>query len=146
MDWKDSTHVLYLMTDHPMIQLPSLYKVIISLHSIYTQYNLNISPAPSPPSDVSVSQNGLDSILVSWTPSEEFIVTGYIIFYQQQDVAVNSDSVTIDDSAVNSTIITGLMIGAIYSISIVATSNTLPSTVTIVPDIIIGNMITVLDI
>ena len=39
-----------------------------------------------------------------------------------------------------STIITGLMIGATYSISIVATSNTLPSTET-TDDI--GNMITV---
>ena len=86
---------------------------------------------------MSVSQNGLDSILVSWTVSGESIVTGYIISYQQQD-GVHSDSVT----AVTSTIITGLMIGATYSISIVATSNTLPSTET-TDDITIGNMITV---
>ena len=92
---------------------------------------------------MSVSQNGLDSILVSWTVSGESIVTGYIISYQQQDGA-HSDSVTVDDTAVTSTIITGLMIGATYSISIVATSNTLPSTETTVPDdITIGNMITV---
>ena len=70
-------------------------------------------------------------------------MTGYIISYQQQD-GVQSDSVTVDDTAVTSTIITGLMIGATYSISIVATSNTLPSTETTVPDdITIGNMITV---
>ena len=86
---------------------------------------------------MSVSQNGLDSILVSWTVSGESIVTGYIISYQQQD-GVHSGSVT----AVTSTIITGLMIGATYSISIVASSNTLPSTET-TDDITIGNMITV---
>ena len=98
--------------------------------------------APSPPSDVSVSQNGLDSILVSWTVSGESIVTGYIISYQQQD-GVHTGSVTVDDTAVTSTIITGLMIGATYSISIVATSNTLPSNETSLPDItIIGNVIT----
>ena len=92
---------------------------------------------------MSVFQNGLDSILVSWTVSGESIGTGYIISYQQLD-GVHSDSVTVDDTAVTSTIITGLVIGATYSISIVATSNTLPSTETTVPDdITIGNMITV---
>ena len=92
---------------------------------------------------MSVSQNGLDSILVSWTVSGESIVTGYLISYQQQD-EVHCDSVTVDDTAVTSTIITGLMIGATYSISIVATSNSLHSTETTVPDdITIGNMITV---
>ena len=70
-------------------------------------------------------------------------MTGYIISYQQQD-GVHSDPVTVNDTAVNSVIINGLMIGATYSISIVATSNTLPSTETTVPDdITIGNMITV---
>ena len=69
-------------------------------------------------------------------------MTGYIISYQQQD-GVHTGSVTVDDTAVTSTIITGLMIGATYSISIVATSNTLPSTET-TDDITIGNiMITV---
>ena len=87
---------------------------------------------------MSVSQNGLDSILVSWTVSGESIVTGYIISYQQKD-GVHSGSVTVDDTAVSSTIITGLMIGATYSISIVATSNTLPSTET-TDDTTIGNM------
>ena len=90
---------------------------------------------------MSVSQNGLDSILVSWTVSGESIVTGYIISYQQQD-GVHTGSVTVDDIAVTSTIITGLMIRATYSISIVATSNKLPSTET-TDDITIGNMITV---
>ena len=92
--------------------------------------------APSPPSNVIVSQNGLESLLVSWTAGES-IVTGYIISYQQQD-GVHSDSVAVNET-VTSTIITGLMIGATYSISIVATSNTLPSNETIAQNITIGN-------
>ena len=90
--------------------------------------------APSPPSNVIVSQNGLESLLVSWTGGES-IVTGYIISYKQQD-EVHSDSFT---ETVTSTIITGLMIGTTYSISIVATSSTLSSNVTTAPDITIGN-------
>ena len=67
-------------------------------------------------------------------------MTGYIISYQQQD-GVHSDSVNVNET-VTSTIITGLMIGATYSISIVATSNTLPSDETTASDITIGNVIT----
>ena len=90
---------------------------------------------------MSASQNGLDSVLVSWTSSGESIVTGYIISYQQQD-GTHTGSETAADTD-TSTIITGLMIGATYSISIVATSNTLPSTETTAPDdITIGNVIT----
>ena len=122
--------------------LPELYQscllYLIKICSVLYAWLYNT--APSPPSEVSISQNGLDSILVSWTVSGESIVTGYIISYQQQD-GVHTDSVTVDDTAVTSTIITGLMIGATYSISIVATSNTLPSTET-TDDITIGNMIT----
>ena len=67
-------------------------------------------------------------------------MTGYIISYQQQDGG-HSDSVTVNESdTVTSTIITGLLIGATYSISVVSTSNTLPSDETTVPDITIGNM------
>ena len=93
-----------------------------------------LSVAPSPPSGVSVSQNGLNSLLVSWTSGEP-AVTGYIISYQTLDGG-HSGSVT--NETATSTIITGLMTGATYSISIVATSSTLPSTETTAPDITIG--------
>ena len=62
-------------------------------------------------------------------------MTGYIISYQQQNRGHNG-SVNVD--IVTSTIITRLTIGATYSFSIVATSNTLPSTKTTVTDITIG--------
>ena len=98
---------------------------------------INFYAAPSPPSDVDVSQNGLESLLVSWTASGESIVTGYIISYKQQD-GVHSGSVNVNETVI-STIITGLMIGATYSISVVATSSTLPSNETIPQKITIGN-------
>ena len=89
---------------------------------------------------MSVSQNGLNSLLISWS-SGESIVTGYIISYQQQNGGHNG-SVNVD--IVTSTIITRLTIGATYSFSIVATSNTLPSTKTTVTDITIGIIYTLL--
>ena len=96
---------------------------------------MSLYPAPSPPSGVSVSLNGLNSLLVSWTLGEP-AVTGYIISYQTLDGG-HSGSMNIYQTA-TTTIITGLMTGATYSISTVATSSTLPSTETIAPDITIG--------
>jgi len=81
-------------------------------------------------------QNGLDSALVSWTaPSGGAAVTGYTIYYQQEGGERSSVSAEASDT---STTISGLIEGAIYSINIVATSNTLPSTVTGPQTITIG--------
>ena len=88
-------------------------------------------PAPSPPSNVSVSQNGLNSLLVTWTPSQGPDVTGYTIYYQQQD---GGPSGSVEAGQYDTSItIPGLIVGATYSISIVANSSTLPSTVTTGP-------------
>ena len=91
-----------------------------------TSYIIKLfSPAPSPPSDVTVSQNGLDSVLVSWTPpSGEPAVTGYIIYYQQDGEQRLSLSA---ESTATIAIITGLTAGATYSVTMTATSTTLPS-------------------
>ena len=92
--------------------------------------------APSPPSDVSVSQNGLGSILVSWTPpSGEPAVTGYIIYYQQDGGQRLSQSFGFTDTTAT---ITELIVGATYSLTIVATSSTLPSNETEAEDITLG--------
>ena len=96
---------------------------------------ISIYTAPSPPSGVSVSQNGLNSLLVSWTSGEP-AVTGYVISYQTLD-GEYSGPVNENETA-TSIIITGLMTGATYSISIVAFSSTLNSTETTAPDITIG--------
>ena len=78
---------------------------------------------PPPPSDVRVSQNGVNSILVTWTPSEGPDVTGYTVHYQQIDGGQNGSVIATDTSV----IITGLMVGGTFSISVSANSNPLPS-------------------
>ena len=106
-----------------------IVSVLVSLHS-------PSPPAPSPPSAVSVSQNGLDSVLVSWTPpSGEPDVTGYIIYYQQDGGQRLSENAGATATTVT---ITGLIAGATYSIIMVATSSTLPSTETAVQTVTIG--------
>ena len=93
-------------------------------------------PAPDSPSGLTISQNGLDSVLVSWAASSGgAIVTGYAIYYQQE--GEERSSVSVGASATSATI-SGLIEGATYSITIVATSNTLPSTVTGPQTITIG--------
>ena len=90
---------------------------------------MDLPPAPSPPSGVTVSQNGVGSVHVSWTPpSRGPAVTSYIIYYQQQDGGHNGSEMA--GATATTATITGLMTGATYSITMVATSSTLPSTVT----------------
>ena len=97
----------------------------------------NAPTAPSPPSGLSVFQNGLDSALVSWTaPSGGAAVTGYVIYYQQEDGGQwLSESA---EASASTMTITGLIAGAIYSVTMVATSSTLPSTETAALSVAIG--------
>ena len=63
-------------------------------------------------------------------------MTGYIIYYQQEDGGQRlSESA---EAAATTTTITGLIAGATYSITMVATSSTLPSTETAALDVTIG--------
>ena len=118
---------------------------------LFPFFLLLLSPVPSPPSGVMVSQNGLNSLLVTWIPSAGPAVTGYTIFYQQQDggesgsaetweIDTNegeSGSVEVGETDTSVTI-TGLMRGATYALSIVANSNTLPSKIIAGPDLTIS--------
>ena len=65
---------------------------------------------------------------MTWAPSEGPTITGYTVTYQILDGG-EKKSVMAADTATNRTI-TELISGATYSISIVASSNTLPSTAT----------------
>ena len=106
--------------------------------SCYLISLLLLSPVPSPPSGVMVSQNGLNSLLVTWTPSAGPAVTGYTIFYQQRDGGHNPrHSVEVRETDTSVTI-TGLMRGATYNISIMTNSRTLPSDVLSGPNQTIG--------
>ena len=93
-----------------------------------------ITPAPSPPSDVRVSQNGLQTILVDTIRPN---VTGYTIYYQQIDGKQNGSVTAKNTETIN---ITGLIAGANFSIGVLANSNTLPSTVTYGPNATIGTV------
>ena len=105
----------------------------------YLHFTGDLFPAPSSPSGVTVSQNVVDSVQVSWTPpSGEPAVTGYIIYYQQQDGG-HTGSVVAGATATLATI-TGLIQGATYTITMMATSSMLPSTVTGAVTIAIGIM------
>ena len=98
-----------------------------------------ILPAPSPPSAVSVSQNGLGSVQVSWKPpSGGPPVTGYIIYYKQD--RGKRFSVNIGATATIATI-TGLNELTSYSITMVATSSTLHSTETAAEMVTVGRFL-----
>ena len=86
---------------------------------------------------MTVSLNVVGSVKVSWTPpSGQPTVTGYIIYYQQQDGGHNGSEMA--GATATTATITGLMTGATYFITMVATSSTLPSTVTAAVTITIG--------
>ena len=86
-----------------------------------------------------MSQNGLTSLLVTWTQSEGPGVTGYTIYYKRNIVGEERKSV-MAGAADSSTVISRLTEGATYSISMVANSSTIPSDVTTGPDVTIGNI------
>ena len=116
-------------------------EVEICEHNVQYRCNTTLSPVvPSPPSDVSVSQNGLSRVLVSWRSGDPN-ATGYIIYYQQH-YPQNLRLLLIDGADTTSATITGLITGATYSISVASTSDTLPSTVTAAPhDVTIGMLL-----
>ena len=78
------------------------------------------------PLKVSISQNGLQSLLVSWT-SRAPTVTGYVVHCQQQDGGETERLLFTVISTATSLTITGLTAGETYSVGVVAIYNILPS-------------------
>ena len=74
-------------------------------------------PVASAPTDLTAVQEGPTSIRVSWTPSSD--ATGYTISYTGGG---SSDSVTVSGGSTDNYLLTGLVMEASYTISIVATS------------------------
>ena len=83
-------------------------------------------PVASAPTNVMAVQEGLTSIRVSWTPSSD--ATGYTISYTGGG---SSDSVTVSGGSTDNYLLTGLVVEASYTISIVATQQ-LPSDAVVV--------------
>ena len=83
------------------------------------------STTSSPPTNVMAERASATSILVSWSPPDPLgDTTGYRIDYTDGS---SSDSVTVDGGGTSERELTGLRNGAIYTISIVATSQSFPS-------------------
>ena len=92
---------------------------------------LIVDVAASPPTGVTAVQDGPTSIRVTWTPPSPLgDTTGYRISFTGGG---NSDSVTVSGGDTNTFPVTGLMEKATYIVSIVGTSQHLPSTNVPVP-------------
>ena len=77
------------------------------------------------------------SILVSWNPPDPLGgTTGYRIDYTRD--GDSGDIVTVNGGFTNEILLTDLLNGATYSISIVATSSYLPSEIVVVTDVHLG--------
>ena len=72
----------------------------------------------SPPSDVTAVQDGLTSIIVTWTASSD--ATGYRISYTSES---DSGIETVSDGSTETHTLTGLVNGETYTISIVSTAS-----------------------
>ena len=99
-------------------------------------YNYILPPAASPPTDVTAVQDGSTSIRVTWTPPSPLgDTTGYRISFTGGGT---SGSVNVSGrNSMSHTLATGLTNGVTYTISIVATSNFLPSE-TVTVDMAVG--------
>ena len=81
-------------------------------------------PVASAPTNLMAVQEGLTGIRVSWTPPTPLgDTTGYRIYYS----GGNSGSVDVSGGSTDNHLLTGLQNGVTYTISIVGTSEHLPS-------------------
>ena len=99
----------------------------------HVKLSLVQSSGASPPTNVRAVQESLTSIRVSWTPSSD--ANGYIISYTGGG---SSDSVTVSGGSTDERLLTGLVNGGIYTISIMATSTGLSSGSVVVMDVRLG--------
>ena len=108
-------------------------RYIIQYFHLY--FSQSILQAPSTPSDVIVTQNGLNSVLVSWTAGD-MSVTGYFISYSSFSEE-ETYWLSAEDSDTNITI-SELCVGATYTVNISANSSMLPSAVVTIGNITLG--------
>ena len=78
---------------------------------------------PLPPSDVTAVQDGPTSAILSWTPSSD--ATGYSIHYTS--TGGDNGNETASSGSTNTHILTDLLNGDNYTISIIATALLFPS-------------------
>ena len=81
------------------------------------------SPGISPPTDVTAVQDGLTSIILSWTPSND--ATGYRIYYKSS--GSHSGFEDVNGGSTDTYNLSSLHNGHSYTVSIMATSIDPPS-------------------
>ena len=94
---------------------------------VYTGTIISLT-APNPPTGLMVTQVTDTSVIVSWTPPTDTTgVTGYRIFYTEDGGSEQSRDVS--GGTTNMDMIPDLITGKTYTITVVATSDGLPSEV-----------------
>ena len=97
------------------------YFKTLKVYSIFIIFQTTVASAPS---NLMAVQKGPTSVRVSWSPPSPLGDTaGYRISYS----GGSSGSVDVSDGSTDNYLLTGLQNGAFYSISIVGTSQHLPS-------------------
>ena len=101
--------------------------------TVLSCFRCSLSPAASPPTDVSAVQEGVAAMNVSWTPPSPLgATTGYRIHYTNG--GGSSVSQTVSGGSTNTYLLTDLLRQATYTLSITATSEHLSSTTLTVRD------------
>ena len=91
---------------------------------IFCSIDLLLPPVASAPTNLTAVQEGPTGIRVSWTPPTPLgDTTGYRIYYS----GGSSGSANVSGGSTDNHLLTGLQNGASYTISIVGTSDHLPS-------------------
>ena len=112
-------------------------EIFMCAYNVYAYGNRclsNYHPVASVPTNLMAVQEGLTSIQVSWSPPTTLAdTTGYRIYYS----GGSSGSVDVSDGSTDNYLLTGLQNGESYTISIVATSQHLPS-MTIDTEVMLG--------
>ena len=86
---------------------------------------LHIPPVAPVPTNLTAVQDGLTGIRVSWSPPTPLgATTGYSIFYSSGN---SSETVHISGGSSDNYLVAGLQNGQSYNISMIATSQYLPS-------------------
>ena len=103
-------------------------KLVLKSHNFTCMYVCQVSllllSVASAPTNLMAVQEGLTSIRVSWSPPTPLgDTTGYRIYYN----GFSSGSVDLSNGSTDNYLLTGLKNGETYTMSIVATSQHLPS-------------------
>ena len=108
------------------ISMSALQLQSVCKHTNYRiKYLFHLHVYTSAPTNLMAVQEGLTSIRVSWSPPIPLgNTTGYRIYYNDSD---SSDSVDISGNSTDDYLLTGLEMGATYTISIEATSQHIPN-------------------